>query len=173
MNARPASSVMDLSQLSTPQLLETYGRVLAELRYGRGVLRTNNPPAGDYAEWLMWKSLGGVLADNSAKSFDIDHPEHGLIQVKARVVSDKPTAGQQQTSPFRSWAFDQAGLVLFDPYYVVRRAVLLPREVVEPLGTWRQHVRGWTLSMSGVLMGHEAATDVTPRLRAVAARTEA
>lgn len=53
--------------LSTPELLAGYASRLAELRR-RGVLRTNNPPAGDYAEWLVQRALGGNLAPISRRN---------------------------------------------------------------------------------------------------------
>ncbi len=45
----------ELEHRSTADLLARYGRTLAELRR-RGILRTNNPPAGDYGEWLVANS---------------------------------------------------------------------------------------------------------------------
>jgi hypothetical protein len=56
------------------ELLSGYARTLAELRR-RGVVRSNNAPAGDYAEWLVAKALDGELADNfSMKSWDVRLP---------------------------------------------------------------------------------------------------
>ncbi len=55
----------------TPELLAQYAATLVELRR-RGVLRTNNAPLGDYAEWLLHRALGGALANStSAKSYDL------------------------------------------------------------------------------------------------------
>jgi hypothetical protein len=50
--------------------------------------------------------------------------------VKARVVTDVYNAGQRQVSAFRSWDFESAMFVLFDPMYAVRRAALVPARVV-------------------------------------------
>ena len=61
----------DESTRTLRELLSGYARTLAELRR-RGVVRSNNAPAGDYAEWLVWKALGGKLAENSSeKSWDV------------------------------------------------------------------------------------------------------
>jgi len=90
------------NEQTVADLLAGYARILAELRR-RGVVRSNNAPAGDYAEWLAARGLGGALADNSSvKSYDITLPSGERVQVKARVVSEPPIAGQLQTSPFRS-----------------------------------------------------------------------
>jgi len=103
----------DLTAASNADLFRTYASVLRELRR-RGVVRTNNAPVGDYAEWLCHRHFGGRLATNSEKSFDLQTDDGVLIQVKARVVSAKIVPGQRQTSPFRSWDFDAAAFVMLE-----------------------------------------------------------
>src|SRR5947199_2346102 len=116
----------DMDAARTPDLLMGYARILGELRR-RGVVRSANAPAGDYAEWLCWRALGGALEPNSKKSYDLVDDEGRTIQVKARVVSDPPKPGQVQTSPFRSWDFSHVAFVLLDERdYHVQRAALLP-----------------------------------------------
>ena len=44
------------STRTVSELLSGYARILAELRR-RDVIRSNIAPAGDYAEWLVWKAL--------------------------------------------------------------------------------------------------------------------
>ena len=46
---------------SEPVLFSLYRAILRELK-GRGVIRTENAPAGDYAEYLVAAALGGKLA---------------------------------------------------------------------------------------------------------------
>jgi len=155
--------------LSVGELLSSYARILAELRE-RGVVRSANAPAGDYAEWLCSRALGATLVDNfSVKSHDLVLSDGRRIQVKARVTSERPKAGQLQTSPFRSWDFDLAAFVLFRDYdYEVRRAVLLPVELVRARSIFRGHVNGSVVMMTSALLDHEDAEDITDRLRAAA-----
>src|SRR5438309_1239761 len=82
---------------STAELLAGYARTLDILR-ARGVLRTANPPAGDFAEWLVWSAFGGTLEPNSTKSHDVTDAAGRKLQVKARLVSNPSTPGQLQTS---------------------------------------------------------------------------
>jgi hypothetical protein len=111
------------------------------------------------------------LVDNfSVKSHDLVVADRRRVQVKARVTSEPPKADQLQTSPFRSWDFDLAAFVLFrDDDYAVRRAVLLPVDVVRTQSTYRSHVNGSVVMTRGALLDHEAAEDITDRLRAAAA----
>src|SRR3954471_16334716 len=103
---------MQWQHLTNAELLEYSARALAELRR-RGIVRTGNAPAGDLAERLVADAMGGQLAPNSQKSWDVIAPPTWpgpwmRIQVKARVVSDLHNPGQRQVSAFRSWSFESA-----------------------------------------------------------------
>ena len=60
--------------MSVGELLASSRAILAELRR-RGVIRTGNAPAGDYAELLVQRATGGQLAPNSQKSWDVLSPD--------------------------------------------------------------------------------------------------
>lgn len=159
----------DLSNASASDLFVLQGQLLAELRH-LGVLRTNNPPVGDYAEWLVAQALGvNRLPANSTKSYDLVSDRYGKVQVKARLVSSPAKSGQQQTSPFRSKDFDHAAFVLLsDIDFSVVAAVLMPLAAVEDRWTRRQHVKGWTVHMNGPTMTHAGAIDISDDLRRAA-----
>lgn len=156
----------DLSTLSETDLFSLYRAILSELK-GRGVIRTENAPVGDYAEYLVATALGGQRAPNSEKSWDVLGNDGEKLQVKARVVSDPVAPGQLQLSPFRSFSFDAAVIVLLSATdYAVRRASKVPRYVVESSAVHRQHVNGKVLFARPEVMGHPDATDLTAILRA-------
>lgn len=158
----------DLTGAADAQLFEMYGLILAQLK-ARHLIRTANAPAGDYAEHLVARALGGDLAPNSEKSFDVAAPQYGRVQVKARVVGKKITAGQRQTSPFRSHDYEHAALVMLsNADYSVRQAVLVSRQMVEDRAVFRKHVNGSILFMRPELMDHSDAIDITELLRAAA-----
>lgn len=149
-------------QTSTSELLAQYAATLVELRR-RGVLRTNNAPLGDYAEWLLHRALGGELADStSAKSYDLVLVDGQRVQIKARLVSEPPARGQLQTSPFRSWDFELAALMLFrsDSYTPVL-AVLASVEVVRHHAHHRRHVNGDVVFIRPPLTNAPGVTDIT------------
>lgn len=82
---------------------------------------------GDYAEYLVARAVQGQLAPNSEKAWDVLAPDGEKLQVKARVVSDPPAPGQLQLSPFRSFGFDAAVIVLLsNADYRIWRASKLP-----------------------------------------------
>lgn len=159
------------SNRSVQELLAGYARTLAELRR-RNVLRSNNAPAGDYAEWLVAKALGGVLDPNSTKSTDVKLPSGERVQVKARVVSQPPDPGQLQTSAFRSWDVEWVALVQFgESDYRVERAVLIPAPVAKTHARFSKHVNGDILHMRLALLDHAQGIDITEKLRAAARDT--
>jgi hypothetical protein len=95
------------------------------------------------------------------------------LQVKARVVSDPAEPGQLQLSPFRSFSFDFAVIVLLSATdYTVSRAAKVPRYVVESSAIYRQHVNGKVLFARPEIMGHPDASDLTAALRAAQAGRE-
>lgn len=163
----------DLSALSEPGLFSLYRAILRELK-SRGVIRTENAPVGDYAEYLVATALGGQLAPNSEKGWDVLGNDGEKLQVKARVVSDPAEPGQLQLSPFRSFGFDSAVIVLLSATdYAVSRASKVPRHVVESSAVYRQHVNGKVLFARPEIMGHADATDLTATLRAAQISAEA
>ena len=156
----------DLSAFSEPGLFALYRAILSELKH-RGVIRTENAPVGDYAEYLVATALRGQLAPSSEKSWDVLAQDGEKLQVKARVVSDPAAPGQLQLSPFRSFGFDFAVIVLLSATdYVVSRASKVPRDVVESSAVYRKHVNGNVLFARPEIMGHPDATDLTAALRA-------
>lgn len=148
--------------MSTPELFKMYRAILRELT-DRGIVRTMNAPAGDYAEYLVAAVTQGVLADNSEKSWDIKTPDGERLQVKCRVVQEGKR-GQRQLSPFRTWEFDRAVIVLFDDDYEIRRCVALPRSVVEEHATYREHVNGHVMRATDAVLNHPSAEDWTADL---------
>jgi hypothetical protein len=156
----------DLSALSESGLFSLYRAILRELK-SRGVIRTENAPVGDYAEYLVATALGGQLAPNSEKSWDVLGNDGEKLQVKARVVSNPAEPGQLQLSPFRAFGFDSAVIVLLSATdYAVSRASKVPRYVVETCAVYRQHVNGKVLFARPEIMGHPDATDLTATLQA-------
>jgi hypothetical protein len=157
--------VPDLSTSSASGLFSLYRAILAELK-SRDLIRTENAPAGDYAEYLVLTALGGKLEANSKKSWDVLTRDCEKLQVKARVVSDPPRAGQLQLSPFRSFDFDSAVIVLLSAAdYSVVQASKVPRHVVEASAVYRKHVNGKVLLARPNIMKHAEATDLTAALR--------
>ena len=154
------------SRRSATLVSSLYRAILSELKH-RGVIRTENAPVGDYAEYLVATALGGELAPNAEKSWDVLGEGGEKLQVKARVVSDPAKPGQLQLSPFRSFGFDSAVIVLLSATdYAVSRASKVPRCVVESSAIYRQHVNGKILFARPEIMGHPDATDLTATLRA-------
>jgi hypothetical protein len=155
---------------TVPELLSGYARTLAELR-SRGVVRTNNAPAGDYAEWLVARALNGAIADDkAAKSYDLTLPDGRLVQLKARVVSEPSAPGQTQTSPFRSWDFDLAALVLLrGADYVPVLGILAPVAVVKQHVRHQKHVNGHIAYIRPPLTTAAGTEDITDPLVDVAA----
>jgi len=153
---------MELRDMRVGELLALSRAVLSELKR-RGVIRTGNAPAGDYAELLVQRATGGELAPNSQASWDVLTPEGERLQVKARVVAHARTPGERQLSVFRSWDFDAAVIVLFDDEFRVWRAARVPIEILQADSRFVAHVRGYRVIARNELL--DRGEDWTARLR--------
>jgi len=162
--ARPEG--LKLQDASVAELLRLYGEILRELSE-RKITRTTNAPAGDYAEYLVHQALGGRIAPNSEKSWDIETPEGKRVQVKCRVVLNRLNRGQRQLSVIRSFDFDDLAVVIFDFSYAVAASVLIPAEVVKDNSSYIAYVNGYRLFATDALLRHPRAVDISGKLRAV------
>ena len=156
---------MNLGEMTVGELLSVSRAILAELRR-RGVIRTGNAPAGDYAELLVQRATGGELAPNSQKSWDVLTSDGERLQIKARVVTDPRKRGERQLSVFRSWEFDAAVVVLFDDEFRVWRAARLPLETFQAAAQFVERVSGYRVFATDDLL--DRGEDWTERLRAAA-----
>jgi hypothetical protein len=155
----------DLSEVSVGDLLSRSRAFLMELRR-RAVIRSGNAPVGDYAELIVQRSTGGTLAASSQKSWDVLTPGGERLQVKARIVTGARGArGERQLSPFRSWDFDAAVIVLFDNEFHVSRAARLPAQTVQSAARFSEHVHGHLVVATDDVLGR--GEDWTDRLRNV------
>lgn len=94
------------------------------------------------------------------------------MQVKARLIANPPTAGQFQTSPFRSWDFDLAVLMLFRAdNYAPALAVLAPVELVRINAKRRAHVNGDVVFIRPPLTTAPGIQDITRRVATTAEST--
>lgn len=142
----------DVLKVAAPrELLAAYESILAELRE-RKIVRTNDAPLGQWAEWLARDVLSGTLEPNSKKGFDLVTPEGRKIQVKARLVRDEKKRSERLLSVFRSFDFDDCLVLLFDEKYEVRKAVLLSAKDVEAHARRSKHVNGHLLFATDAIL---------------------
>lgn len=156
---------VDLSAFTVQELLGLTRETLAELQR-RQVIRTLNAPAGDWAELIAATALGGVLAPNSEKSYDVLSADGKRLQVKARML-DPTKVGSNILSAIRTWDFDELFVVLFDPGdFQVRAAASIPAEIVKDHSSFSKHANAWRVRPTPDLLSR--GVDWTDRVRAVA-----
>jgi hypothetical protein len=158
-----------LSGATPSQLLSLYTDILSELRH-RGVTRSSNNPAADYAEYLVAKALALDLATNSTAGYDATDPVTGLrYQVKGR----RPTASNpsRQLGAIRNLPdrhFDYLAGVLFAEDFSVARSCLIPTAVVEQEAKYIAHTNSWMLHLRDGLWSQDGVQDITDMMRAAA-----
>lgn len=153
---------------SDAQLLKRYSSVMDDL-VGRGIVRTGNNPASDYAEWLFAKAFKAVLSRSSNAGFDATDRRGVRYQVKSRRAGRDGLSlqlGVIRDEELKK--FDRLIVVFFDHDFVVRAAYLAPHRVVRKYGRYSKHQRGHILIWRGAITRDKAVKDITDRVRGAA-----
>jgi hypothetical protein len=146
------------------ELLTAYRGILGSLRT-RGLVRTNNAPIGDLAEYCAAVVYDGLLAPNSEKSYDLVAEDGRRVQVKVRVIRHD-TRPSSSFSVLRSFDFDACLFLLIGEE---ENDVIAARELsvdeVQQLGRHRDHTNGTALRV-GRLKSTDLGVDRTSEFRA-------
>ncbi len=157
-------STLNTKILSTEELLNTYVEVLDELKR-RGVVRTRNNPAADYAEWLVASRMKLSLMPNSMPGYDAVSESGLRFQIKCRRLdlSNK----SRRLGAIRNLStkqFDFLIAVLFDKYFQVRAAYQIPHSQITHFARYSEHQNGHILHLRGELLTAEGVIDITDQL---------
>ena len=164
---------VSLKELTTLDLLGLYSGILIEL-CERGVLRSVNNPAADYAEYLVTETLHLTPAPKSTKGYDATSQDGKRYEIKARRLTriSHPT----RFSAIRTLeenSFDFLVAVVFDENFRVEKAIVLTREQVKQRAFWQAHVNGWILPINSDFWETEVSQDITDQMRELQERTAA
>jgi hypothetical protein len=157
---------MDLRGLTARELLVLGVDSNAELRR-RGIVRTENNPIGDFAEYLFCRAYSWKLVDNSEKEVDAIGPDRTRYQIKARRLAGN--AGDRQLSALRKLpegGFDKLAAVLFDARFGIARAAIIPHALVLGNASRQGHTNSWRFMLRDEVWSWRGVDDVTAVLRA-------
>jgi len=124
-------------------------------------IRNNNAPLGDVAENLVAEAMGGTVADNNAKGYDVELPGGQLIQVKGITYRGKDNL---VTSAIRSLDFDSVAIVICEPDFSVAEGLLVPQDKVVEVSRFHKTFNGYQIK---VKKARPVSLDITEKLRAV------
>jgi len=160
------SNLPDVTLLPVKHLLRLEASIVTELRR-RDLVRTNNKPLGDIAEYVVWLARGGVLEPNSTKSHDITTAAGQRIQVKA--MANRAAGAGAKFSPFRSAGYHTAAFLVFDAAFEIVEAYEVEAEQIEQHVRFVPHVAGRQPSLAQV---RTLGTDVTAEMQTAYARID-
>lgn len=133
----------------------------------RELVRTNNKPLGDIAEYIVWLARGGVLEPNSTKSHDITTESGQLIQVKA--MANRAAGAGARFSPFRSAGYHTAVFLVFDTGFEIVEAFEVQADKIDAHVRFVPHVAGRQPSLTQV---RTLGSDVTTEMQSAYARID-
>jgi hypothetical protein len=143
---------LKLDGSSTKELFSLFADVLDELNK-RGVLKTQNNPVADYAEWLVAHSLGLKLERNSREGFDALGSDGVRYQIKGRRIH--PDNPSRQLGVIRNLSrkeFDFLVAVIFGKDFSLQEAWKIPLEQVERYARFSKHQNGHILMAEGEVL---------------------
>lgn len=158
---------MELSELTSAELLAFHARVAEELR-ARGITRSANNPTCDLAEYLFCKAFGWTQAGNSNRGVDAIDSAGVRYQIKGRRLSQ--SGGSRQLSSIRDLEgghFDFLAGVIFHADYRIMRAAIIPRSVVAEHAKFQRHTNGHNFFLRDDIWNAPEVRDVTAELRGV------
>ena len=124
-------------------------------------IRNNNAPLGDVAEHLVAEALGGTVADNNAKGYDVELPDGQLIQVKG--ITYRGT-DNLVTSAIRSLDFDSVAIVICEPDFSVVEGLLVSKDRVVEVSRFHKKLNGYQIKVN---QARPVSLDFTDKLKAV------
>jgi hypothetical protein len=137
--------VSELKSLSNRELLDAWTQSL-DVLYARGIIRTYNNPIGDIAEEMVARFYGGARGTFAQAAWDVAVDDE-LLQVKAcRRATPSTKLG---FSPIRHReGYTALILVVFTAHMRVAEAWRIPRETVNELAVFNDHVNGLKLGLT-------------------------
>jgi hypothetical protein len=154
--------MLTLKNMADADLLRLYGSLLDELRR-REVVRSANNPVADVAESLFCGAFGWTRASKEAKGHDAVDANGIKYEIKARRIA--PQSRQRQVSAIRSFdGFNFLAGVLFNSDFTIRRAALVPADVVKRLATRVEHTNSWRFLLRDSVWREPGVIDVTEKL---------
>lgn len=161
--ASSSGASIDLDKLSVEELLKFYGTIMGQLKE-RKVLRTNNLPQGDYAEWLVCKQFGLDMADPSTKGYDAKDDASGLLYQIKGLWEPTGKKSTRQLSPLRDLnGFDYLVALIFDASFEVKAAYQIPVATVRNFCRLNNYQASKTLCLSKKLLADPTVIDITDR----------
>ena len=142
------------------KLLNRYAAISQEIAK-HPWMRNNNPPIGDLAEHLIAETLGGEVAENNAKSYDVELANGQLIQVKGITYRG---SNSLFTSGIRSLDFDGVAIVICNPDFSIREGLLVPQHKVIEVSRLNMRMSAHQISVN---KARPVSLDLTAKLRAV------
>lgn len=146
-------------------LLKQYVDSIDELR-ATGIIRSENNPLSDYAEWLVSESLGLDLCAKSTKGHDATNKDGLKFEIKARRITT--SNGSRQLSALRELHgnhFDYLVGILFNRNFTVLRGAMIPWEVVVKYAVYRTHTNESSLHLRDQIWEESDVTDITDVLK--------
>ena len=142
------------------QLLYNYAQILDELRK-TDVIRSKNNPVGDYAEWLVAKTLDLTLCSKSTKGHDAYDVSYNYEIKARRLTEDNSSRRLSAIRDLDKQHFDYLVGVLFDHDFGVVQSAKIPWSVVKEYSSRNEHSNSALFNLSDSIWNIPGVEDIT------------
>jgi hypothetical protein len=149
------------NDFSTSELLRCYAVILDELK-ARSMVRTQNNPVADYAEWLVSEKLGLELTPNSNAGYDALGSNGKRFQIKSRRIN--LSRDPRQLGVIRNLdagEFDYLIGVLFSMNFRTVEAYKIPHAIIRDFARFRRYQNGHILHLRGRVLNAPGVEDIS------------
>ena len=162
----PIPSRTNLTSRALKDLLGLHVGIGKELKT-RGIIRTDNNPVGELAEYLFCQAFGWEISDRSARNVDAIGNDT-RYQIKGRKVTEgNPSRQLGYIRDLDDKHFDILAAVIFNEDYSIRRAALVPWEVVSKYATYAERPNAYIFHLRDDIWEISDVKDVTEDIRKV------
>jgi len=157
--------MIDFGECSAKNLLLQYVEIIEELKK-RAILRSNNNPTADYAEWLASKAFDLEIQSNSKKGYDAIDSAGNKYQIKGRKIT--PENSSRQLGVIRNLEakyFDFLIGIIFDKDFSVLEAYKIPHSIISKYSSYSEQQNGEILQLKGELLSARGVERIDEQIR--------
>lgn len=154
----------DLKSLPAGTLLRLSALVIEELRR-RELVRSSNNPVADFAELLAARALSLTLVGKSSAGHDAVDASGARYQVKGRrITAHNPSRQLSFIRGLPEKPFDFIVGILFDADFSVKRACVIPFDVVQRRAVFVPKVNGHRFLLRDDVWTENTVRDLTSEI---------
>jgi len=157
--------IADLNKYCAKELLQLFSELIEALR-NKELIRSTNNPVADFTEYLVAKTFGYSLENNSKEGFDAIDKTGIKYQIKGRRIHSRNNS--RQLGVIRNLDkkhFDFLIAVIYGEDFSLLEAYQIPYDLILPYSRFSEHQNGNILILRGAILAEKEVLKIDNELR--------